>query len=692
MLTSAFAFALITVGAVQAAAPSPTTTQTSDGLERSGWFADVSAALERDEYRFSSVQDEAGAWSAPNRAHAFQIRVSKSGIEVAPRNAEASEWKLKLATTSFGRADHACELSAATVTVAQERVELDHGPLVEWFVNDERGLEQGWTIASRPNGVEPLWIGLEFGGDLSLRIDASARSGVLVDASGTVQLRYQDLIVFDATGRELNARLAPSSSGVGIEVDDAGAQYPLVVDPVLTGPAWTAESDQSQAFLGYSVASAGDVNGDGFSDAIVGALRYSNGESQEGRAFVYLGSSTGLSASAAWTAESNQANAEFGFRVASAGDVNGDGYSDVIVGARQYANGESNEGRAFVFLGSASGLAASAAWTAEGNQEDARYASSVATAGDVNGDGYSDVIVGAGQYDNGQEDEGRAYLYLGSSTGLATSAAWTAEGNQEGVAFGLSAGTAGDVNGDGYDDVIVGAFTYSNGQINEGRAFVYLGSSTGLVTSAAWTAESNQAGAWFGYSVATAGDVNRDGFSDVVVSAVRESNGETAEGRVFVYLGSSSGLSASAAWSAESNQASSWFGYFAATAGDVNGDGFSDVIVGAYSYDNGQTNEGRAFVYLGASTGLSAGAAWTAESNQANAQYGISVATVGDVDGDGFSDVIVGADLYDNDLTNEGRAFVYRGSALGLATSSAWTAEVMSQTRSSAGVSRRRAT
>src|SRR5207245_9810644 len=155
-------------------------------------------------------------------------------------------------------------------------------------------------------------------------------------------------------------------------------------------------------------------------------------------------------------------------------------YSDVIVGADLYDDGEIDEGRAFVYHGSASGLAASAAWTAEGDQVGANFGVSVASAGDVNGDGYSDVIVGAYQYDSGQTDEGRAFVYHGSPTGLAAIPAWTAESEQSGAAFGYSVAPAGDVNGDGYSDVIVGAYKYDGGGwTNEGRAYLYYGSGVG---------------------------------------------------------------------------------------------------------------------------------------------------------------------------------------------------------------------
>src|SRR5262249_31359115 len=144
-------------------------------------------------------------------------------------------------------------------------------------------------------------------------------------------------------------------------------------------------------------------------------------------------------------------------------------------------------------------------WKVEGDQAGAQFGFSVGTAGDVNGDGYDDVIVGAFYYDNGQTNEGRAFVYHGSASGLSTTPDWTAESDQNFAQFGSSVGTAGDVNGDGYDDVIVGAEIYDNGQFDEGRAFVYHGSASGLSLTPNWTAESDQGSAWFGSSVGTAG-------------------------------------------------------------------------------------------------------------------------------------------------------------------------------------------
>ena len=133
------------------------------------------------------------------------------------------------------------------------------------------------------------------------------------------------------------------------------------------------------------------------------------------------------------------------------------------------------EDRAFVFHGSAIGLSAAPAWSAESHQKESDFGNAVAAAGDVNGDGCSDVIVGADRYDSGQEDEGRIFVYYGSEAGLSKNPNWTAEGDQAFAYFGGSVATAGDVNNDGSSDVIIGAWFYDSGQAEEGQVFVYHG-------------------------------------------------------------------------------------------------------------------------------------------------------------------------------------------------------------------------
>ena len=200
---------------------------------------------------------------------------------------------------------------------------------------------------------------------------------------------------------------------------------------------------------------------------------------------------------------SNQANANFGISVAGVGSVNGDLFGDIIVGAHLYDKGQTDEGAAFVHHGSAQGIPANVARILESNQTNARFGFSAAGAGDVNRDGFADVIVGAHLYDNGQTNEGRVFIHRGSSTGVAVAAAVTLESNQTDAFFGYSVATAGDVEGDGFADVLIGAMGYDIGQPDEGLAAVYSGS--GLVTDAnpLWFGRGHQAGARFGCSVLT---------------------------------------------------------------------------------------------------------------------------------------------------------------------------------------------
>jgi len=439
-------------------------------------------------------------------------------------------------------------------------------------------------------------------------------------------------------------------------------------------PAWTVEGNQFEARIGR-VASAGDVNGDGYRDVIVGAPVRDSGQTDEGRASVYLGSSSGLATIPIWTADGDQAQAHFGHSVAGAGDVNGDGYDDVIVGAPDFDNPQTDEGIARVYLGSPTGPAAVAAWTAEGNQGGALFGFSVSAAGDVNGDGFGDVIVGAPRFDNGEFDEGRAFVYLGSATGLATVAAWTAESDQAVAlsspvgSFGNSVGTAGDVNGDGYDDVIVGDPRFGEGlPAYRGSAFVYTGSATGLSLAPAWTEDNGAMGfSYFGASTATAGDVNGDGFDDVIVGAPRccdWKGDESSEGHAYGYLGSALGLAAAPQWSisgpSDVFDPDSLLGDPLATAGDVNGDGFDDVVVTAAGWDE-------VYSYLGSATGLRVQRHWMADGDWA--------AGAGDVNGDGYDDVLVGFSSFNGGFPDEGRVQLYLGSAVGLVRSAVFAGD-----------------
>ena len=381
----------------------------------------------------------------------------------------------------------------------------------------------------------------------------------------------------------------------------------------------------------------------------------------------------GVSPIPGWVLDSDMQGAELGHSVAIAGDLNADGYADILVGAPKY--GPDKEGAVFVFYGSAGGLAPNPNKTLAGTQKAGRFGDSVAAAGDVNHDGYADVIIGAPGHDGVEPDVGAIFVYHGSSTGLADSPALTITGQQKWGEFGNAVAGAGDVNGDGFDDVIVGEHYFTNGQENEGAAHMFLGSSSGVVASPAWSYQSDQSGALLGAAVAGAGDINHDGRDDILVGAPSFDNDQSREGRAFAFYGRASGLPAAPDWTAEGDVDEAWFGYAVGTAGDVNGDGYADVLVGAPNMLNSLAGNGAAFAFLGSASGLATTPVWTGMVNQDNALYGCQVGPAGDINQDGFDDVLIGAYKYEADWQmDEGGAFIHFGGLTGVSSLRSWWA------------------
>ncbi len=430
-------------------------------------------------------------------------------------------------------------------------------------------------------------------------------------------------------------------------------------------PDWLGFPAQTGSLYGYTVSAAGDLNCDGYADIAVGSSKYTHTVDREGAVFVYYGNPVAPGDTPDWYYASGLAGSLFGSAVSGAGDVNGDGCDDLIVGAYRYKNGEAGEGIAYLFLGASGGLSAVPAWSYESNVKEAQFGYAVSSAGDINGDGYDDVLIGANTYSLGQVNEGAAFLFYGSASGLALAPAWSYESNQDAAKLGQAVGAAGDVNGDGFGDVLIGAPSFDEGQIDEGMVFVFHGFASGLDLAPAISLQSNVENSWFGFTLAGAGDVNKDGFADIVIGAPRyfdDISGQEYEGSAFAYHGSSAGIQANPAWRYESNQIWAGFGWSVSSAGDVNNDGYDDVIVGAPLYDYDQPDEGAAFVFRGSPNGLVLWPEWRGEGNQATTQFGWSVATAGDTNKDGCADVVVGAPEYMKDeKTKMGRAFLYRG-------------------------------
>jgi hypothetical protein len=312
-------------------------------------------------------------------------------------------------------------------------------------------------------------------------------------------------------------------------------------------------------------------------------------------------------------------------------DVNGDGLADVVVGAdaaNDYA------GAAYLYMGGASGLG-TPPHVLPLPPKASNFGGVVGSAGDVDGDGFGDLLIAGGT-------AGAAYVYLGGPSGISMTPQTIAGPSEDGFLFGSSAASAGDVDGDGYGDLIVGAYSHDS---YSGAAYLYRGGPGGLtgkplvLLDPDTTPEDDE----FGSTVASAGDVNGDGYGDLAVNSFIGS--PNMSGPVYVYLGGPSGPSTAPSYRLGVTS-------FHVSVADTNGDGYADVLA---SDDGGHAID----VFFGGPSGPAAPPpVLNVGGLPMTGSYGASVAGAGDVDGDGFEDVLAGG--YTGNV-----AFLFRGGASG---------------------------
>ncbi len=391
--------------------------------------------------------------------------------------------------------------------------------------------------------------------------------------------------------------------------------------------------------FGCSVAWVGDVNEDGYDDVLIGAFRYPEIASV-GQAYLYFGGPAIDAVADLMIQPPTGGSGWFAVSVAPAGDFNGDGHPDFIIGAQQAGN----EGKAFIYYGGPSlDTAPDVTLTGETTGSITAFGASVASAGDVNGDGFDDVIVGAPWYGGGGNKPGRAYVFFGGAVPDAVP-----DRVFSGVGFydqlGSVVGSAGDINGDGHPDVFASAPNNNDAALGAGAIAVWFGgpafdATPDLTLLGSGTNEHLM-------NAANAGDINGDGFSDLMGAG---------RSQVRLWFGGSSPNSVPDLSLARSYAS-------VAGAGDLNGDGVDDFVVGAPNDAGG----GRVSVYFGGSA-VDPVEDRAYVGDHPGGSIGLSVAGGGRVDGPGPPDLIASA-FEDPEAIgyNKGRVYVFANANAGV--------------------------
>ena len=702
------------------------------------WYAQAVATISNREYNIRTF-DQPGVYGAVNHAQHLSYVFSDRGYAVKNFNENGSlkdTWRVQLLVAGVGRRGSVSTRHLRKSGLTGDRsLSFDYGDYVLTYNNGNEGMEQQFILNKRPAGRGGLQIEMALGGDLEASI--GDKDQLLFCSTGdtkTIRLVYDQLKVRDKNKKILPAHMSLTGNRLVLSVDDRYAVYPLTVDPLNHTPGWNGVgtgmgvtvSVAAPMVYGYSVSGAGDVNNDGIADIIIGAPTYTKiatititgadlltatvnfSTGAVGAAFVYYGQNAVMPstvASKVLQPGTLALGALFGFSVSTTGKIDANN-SGVVIGAPGDQVLLNNIlllptlypiGKVYVYSGATftTGDVTTVATTPTNTLTLAQadfnsnflntgtflsplYGFSVSNGGNIKGGTIGSLLVGCPFYPDLTflALEGRTDIYYGTASGLNTTPTKLfGDPSIAKNAFGFSLSSAGDVNGDGFGDIIIGAPGVGSLSL-AGKALVFTGSASGINTTVATTLTPGASivQSLFGYSVSGGADVNGDTKSDVIVgeplSMDLSLGSPLAAGKAYIYYsapGAGVGIQTTGFTTLTSPRLGTisgnlLFGFSVAMIGDVTGDGRSEVLVGepgnqplistlATSLSElpavyNTTVSGQAYLFASNPSGTianGAAPAWTLQTAPEAPLIGACLHAAGDVNNDGVPDYLIGA-------------------------------------------------
>jgi hypothetical protein len=626
------------------------------GLSAADWIG-IRQAYEQGRHEARAEQD---GYLARNPLQQWTTRFDGRGFTTKPETGDWT-WGLQLQRYGFAGSERA-PTRPARMSAEGRRVAYDWDTtLTEWYVNETRGLEHGYTVHRRPAGSTqdgPLTITLSVRGGLAPAVAADGRGVHFTDADGATALTYTGLTVFDADGHALPARFDRVAGELLLTVDERGARYPLTIDPVAQQAYLKASNSGNNDEFGQAVAVSGDtvVVGADLEDSSATGVNgdQGNGAFQSGAAYVFVRNGAGWSQQAYLKASNTDAGDFFGGAIAISGDtvvvgaigersnatgVNGDETDDSLPGA----------GAAYVFVRSGSDWSQEAYLKASNTGQGDSFGYAVAVDGDR-------VVVGAywedsngtgvdgNQSDNSAIHAGAAYVFARSGTTWSQSAYLKAASSDMNDLFGQSVGVSGStvvigVPGESSIATGVNGDPTDNSAQGTGATYVFFDNGTTWTQQAYLKASNSEQFDHFGRSVSASGETVLVGayLEDSSASGVNgdeTDNSLSSAGAAYVFTRTGSTWSQQAYLKASNPGLTDFFGFAVSVSGDA-------AVVGAFQEDSSATgvdgdqgdgtgDSGAAYVFTRSGTTWSQAAYLKASNTGFSDEFGGSVGIDGD--------------------------------------------------------------